>query len=396
MNSTHFYRDLTPLTAFEQAPLWHLHTDIPEDWFVIITDVVNSTKAIQSGKYKDINTVGASAIIAVLNIDRSIEIPYVFGGDGATLAVPASIEHKSRQALLEAKKMAHEGFGLELRVGMFCVSDLLKKDYRFRVAKYPMSKNFSQPVFSGRGFEAAERLLKDPLTQPEYEVVVTENLQPFGSFEGMECRWQPVKSHLDRKLAVVILCLDRDVEVNSRCYQQVMAEIRKIFGQGVSLNPISKDALSLSLDPRRLAGEAIVKNFQHGQLKKILYIAKSWLLNLTGKYLLRSNIGTKKVGWKQYMDDFVDNTDYRKFDGAFKLVIDSSLEQMRTFNEYLENRFQNRELVYGIHASKDAILTCLVFSYNGRHIHFVDGADGGYALAAKAMKEQLRQVKQTI
>ncbi len=34
-------------------------------------------------------------------------------------------------------------------------------------------------------------------------------------------------------------------------------------------------------------------------------------------------------------------------------------------------------------------MTCLVSEHNGRnHIAFVDGADGGYALAAKAMKRR--------
>jgi hypothetical protein len=33
-------------------------------------------------------------------------------------------------------------------------------------------------------------------------------------------------------------------------------------------------------------------------------------------------------------------------------------------------------------------MTCLVFSLAGDHVHFIDGADGGYALAAKQMKQQ--------
>jgi hypothetical protein len=34
-------------------------------------------------------------------------------------------------------------------------------------------------------------------------------------------------------------------------------------------------------------------------------------------------------------------------------------------------------------------MTCLVFERNGRQVHFVDGADGGYAVAAKAMKRRI-------
>jgi hypothetical protein len=33
-------------------------------------------------------------------------------------------------------------------------------------------------------------------------------------------------------------------------------------------------------------------------------------------------------------------------------------------------------------------MTCLGFNYSGRHLHFIDGADGGYFLASKAFKER--------
>jgi hypothetical protein len=36
-------------------------------------------------------------------------------------------------------------------------------------------------------------------------------------------------------------------------------------------------------------------------------------------------------------------------------------------------------------------MTCLVFSLEqSRHMHFIDGADGGYALAALQLKAQLQ------
>jgi len=35
------------------------------------------------------------------------------------------------------------------------------------------------------------------------------------------------------------------------------------------------------------------------------------------------------------------------------------------------------------------LMTCLVFERHGQQVHFVDGADGGYAAAAKEMKKRL-------
>ena len=54
----------------------------------------------------------------------------------------------------------------------------------------------------------------------------------------------------------------------------------------------------------------------------------------------------------------------------------------------LKKRFELGQITYGIHESSQALMTCLVFSLAGNHVHLIDGADGGYALAAKQMKQQ--------
>jgi hypothetical protein len=46
-----------------------------------------------------------------------------------------------------------------------------------------------------------------------------------------------------------------------------------------------------------------------------------------------------------------------------------------------------------MYKSRAALVTCLVQSYNGNHMHFVDGSDGGYALAARGLKEQLKSLR---
>jgi hypothetical protein len=57
--------------------------------------------------------------------------------------------------------------------------------------------------------------------------------------------------------------------------------------------------------------------------------------------------------------------------------------------EYLEKNYKTGKLVYGLHISDRALMTCLVFERNGRQVHFIDGADGGYAVAAKVMKQRI-------
>ena len=61
--------------------------------------------------------------------------------------------------------------------------------------------------------------------------------------------------------------------------------------------------------------------------------------------------------------------------------------------EYLDGQHREGRLVYGMHRSREALLTCIVFSYNGNHVHFVDGSDGGYAIAARGLKAQLKSLR---
>ena len=52
---------------------------MPEDWSVVVTDVVKSRQAIAAGLYKKVNMAGVAVISAVMNALGSQEIPYVFG-----------------------------------------------------------------------------------------------------------------------------------------------------------------------------------------------------------------------------------------------------------------------------------------------------------------------------
>lgn len=116
-------------------------------------------------------------------------------------------------------------------------------------------------------------------------------------------------------------------------------------------------------------------------------------LSLFGKALLM----TGKVGGSfdgaNYKSDFLKNTDHRKFDEALRMVLDLSNEQSDALQSMLKALHEDSQLAYGTHESDEALLTCMVGGYDGDHIHFVDGADGGYALASKPLKAQLKALQ---
>ncbi|HIF50921.1 MAG TPA: DUF3095 family protein [Thiotrichaceae bacterium] len=86
----------------------------------------------------------------------------------------------------------------------------------------------------------------------------------------------------------------------------------------------------------------------------------------------------------------VSNADYRKFDGTLREVLSGNAEQRQELKQYLEERYQRGECFYGIHVSDSALVTCMINDYTDNHFHFIDGADGGYAMAATMLKQQLK------
>lgn len=82
------------------------------------------------------------------------------------------------------------------------------------------------------------------------------------------------------------------------------------------------------------------------------------------------------------------NVDYKKYDDTLRMIIAGNTEQRQCLTNYLERHYQAGNLLYGIHTSNRALMTCLISRRDNRYVHFIDGADGGYALAAKGMKSQ--------
>jgi hypothetical protein len=389
MTSETFYRDLPVLESFADTIETARHAPVPGDWWIVVADVIGSTKAIEAGGYKKVNTVGVACIAAVVNVDRSLELPFVFGGDGATFAVPGSLLQRMIPALREAQRLSRVSFELDLRVGLVPVSRLLAEGLQVRLARVRLSSSVSQPTLSGRGWEEAERLVKDPGAGDVLRV--REDDGPCaGSFEGFECRWQAVPSFQDHKLALLVAAVSAHAEEDLASYRALSDTIAQIYGDISSYHPLRSERMRLSFAPRTLSHEWRVRASRLSPWQRLAYFARMLLHNLAGAFFFARRMDTKSVRWSRYIDDMVENSDFRKFDGMLRMVLDGSEAQYRALREYLEGQRVAGRIVYGTHRSREALLTCIVFSYNGNHVHFVDGSDGGYAIAARELKEQLK------
>lgn len=391
-DTRYFYRDLAALERFSEAVETRRHAHVPEDWWIVIADVVGSTRAIEAGHYKKVNTVGVACIAALVNVDRSIDIPFVFGGDGATFAVPDTLVEPVIAALRGSQRLARTSFSLDLRVGLVRVGDLTGADFRVDVAKVRLSPHMTQSAFSGRGWNEAERRVKQ--ADASGVTMVREGDGPTeANFDGFECRWHGVPSFNGHKLSLLVAGMSADPAVNLGTYQAVADKIQAVYGDVANYHPLQPAQMHMAFDPRLLSHELRVRSADLAWWGRLGYFIRMLLQNLAGAYLFMRNIDTKAVRWSLYRQEMVDNSDFRKFDGMLRMVIDGNDAQAAELEQFLEAQFRAGLLVYGIFKSREALVTCIVQSYNGNHMHFVDGSDGGYALAARGLKQQLESFK---
>lgn len=390
-SSDNFYGQLASFTDFSQFTQLEWYSTLPSEWFVVITDIQNSTQAIESGLYKEVNSVSTASIVALLNAVAPLKVPYVFGGDGVTLCIPPSRKHSVESALIAAQQMANKSFGLRLRVGMVPMRLIQQNGHRVLVGKYQPSSHFQQAMFQGNGLRYAEFLIKDPRPGNPYRLSESR-IEANGNFEGFECRWNEVPSAHEETVAIMVQVLEPGVDSETSIYKEVSQKILAIYGPEEDHHPVQSAQLTLASSLRKLSVEARIRTCFKANWKRWVYTLKLGFLIYAGKFLMLKKVKTKHVDWGQYKQSLIVNTDYRKFDETLRMIISGTLEQRKQLAADLEKLHNERKIVYGIHASPAAIITCMIFNYDTDHVHFLDGSNGGYAMAAKEMKRQLKEL----
>lgn len=390
-SSDNFYEQLVSFSDFSQFTQLEWYSILPSEWLVVITDIQNSTKAIQEGMYKEVNAVSTASIAALLNAIAPLKVPYVFGGDGTTLCIPPSRKNSIESALIATQQMANKSFSLHLRVGMVPMSLIQQDGHQVLVGKYQPSSHFQQAMFQGNGLRYAESLVKDPSLNNPY-ILSESQIEANGNFEGFECRWNEVPSAHEETVAIMVQALEPGITSEKTIYKEVSQKILDIYGPEKDHHPVQLAQLTLASSLSKLSVEARIRTCFETHWKRLKYTLRLVFLVYVGKFLMLKNVKTKHVDWGQYKQNLIVNTDYRKFDETLRMIISGTLKQRKQLVAYLEKLHNERKIVYGIHASPAAIITCMIFNYGADHVHFLDGSNGGYTLAAKEMKRQLKEL----
>jgi hypothetical protein len=385
-----FFSALPEILRFADVTEARFYANAPDEWLVIITDVRGSTRAIEEGRYRDVNALGVASIVALRNALPDLDFPYVFGGDGATLLLPGERRAECEAALRGVKTIATSTFNLELRIGIVPVGELARAGRPVRVGRFRVSPQVRLAMFSGSGFSWAERWVKSPTEGPRF--AIAEEGPSSASLEGFECRWQPVKSRRGQIATLIVMALSEDDAERARIYRHTINKLEDALEEDAG-HPISLGGLRLGA----IFGDfSIEARLRSGQSSGPAYDAAhkhAHNKSLIGRTLI--GFGSQAGGFdgKTYRSELIQNTDFRKFDEALRMVLDVSGDQLSVIQTELDSERARGEIVYGIHTAPSALITCFVKAYAGDHVHFVDGANGGYALAARQLKKQLAELQ---
>ncbi len=195
---------------------------MPEDWLLFITDIKNSTLAIEQGKYKEVNLIGAASITLSIQALNNIDIPFVFGGDGASLCVPQQYAEKVSTELGKLIRFAEENFSLQLRVARIPVKKIYQAGKALLIARLEITPGKSIALFRGGGLDYADQLAK----LPEQTFLLDQNKDSVAELKGLSCRWSPIPASKGVILSLLVVARGNNV---SMIYQKNTKKNQKLF-----------------------------------------------------------------------------------------------------------------------------------------------------------------------
>jgi DUF3095 family protein len=374
-----FFESLPILRDFKRVMDPGLFAPLPDDWMVGVADIMQSTKAIAENRYKAVNMAGAAVIVAITNALGERDFPFVFGGDGASFAVAPEAAAAARQALAETATWVKEDLDLNLRIGMVPVADIRAHSLDVRVARYAPSENISIAMFSGGGIAWADTAMK------RGEIAVTP--APPGAhpdLSGLSCRYEEIPASRGVVLSLVVAptpgasaeAFRAALEHIANIVEQTPDASRPVLGQRLRVTwpPAGAD---LEARASRRTGESV-------RARKIKVLVWTFFYFL----IMRLRIKVGGFSPTKYTSEVVDNSDFRKFDDSLRMVLDCTPELANEIERHLADSAAKKIVRYGTHRQQAAMMTCFTPSpTKSNHVHFIDGAMGGYAMAASALKE---------
>jgi hypothetical protein len=374
--SERFYGGIPVFRGFASLMDPSLYAPLPDDWSIGVADIVESTKAIAQARYKAVNMAGAAVIAAVTNALEGREFPFVFGGDGASFAVAPGDLDRAREALAATSRWVRDDLDLAMRVALVPVAAIRAQGHDVRVARFGPSANLSYAMFSGGGLGYADTAMK----RGEFAVEpAPSGTQP--DLTGLSCRFEEIPSTRGLILSVLVVpARGGDPAAFRKVIEDIIALVERSPDAGRPVPPggppLRWPPAGVDFEARAARGGPLLKR-RAGVLAHTLF----------AYVIMRFGITVGGFVPKTYVQQVVENSDFRKYDDGLRMILDCAPELDRALTQRLAEAASGGIVRYGLHRQDAAMMTCFTPSaLRSDHVHFIDGARGGYASAATALK----------
>jgi hypothetical protein len=373
-----FYSGIPVVSRFGDLADPAHYRPLPDDWAVAVADVVNSTGAAAAGRSKAVNTAGAATIAAVTNALSGRAFPFVFAGDGAALGIAPQDRAAVETALSATATWVREDLELGLRVATVTVGEIRAGGRDVRVARFAPSPDVDYAMFDGGGIAWAERRMKDgAIALPPAPAGTRPDLA------GLSCRWNEIPAQRGVVLSLIAVPAPGG---DALLFRRLVADVLALTDDQLSAGrPVPEDGPGITWPPPGLDLEARASR-RPGQslfLRRLMLGAET----LFGYLVFR-------LGWRigtfdpaVYKRAVVENTDFRKYEDGLMMTVDCTPTLADRIAARFDAAVADGVALAGTHRQGAALMTCFVPSpLRTDHIHFIDGAGGGYAAAAQQLK----------
>jgi hypothetical protein len=360
--------------------------NFPANWHVIVADIANSTQAVENGRHDDVNLIAAGSLIAAINASKpfNTEIAYFFGGDGGTVIVPEEIVPKIIAGLNAHRLNSIKNFSLDLRIGSITIGEIMSNGHDLKVAKVEIGKGYNKSVVIGDGLKYAENIIKANYADESKESKLIDVAEL--NLDGLECRWDRIKPPTTSLEVVCLLVEAADFKKQTSVYKDVMVKLDDIYGEADKRHPITINRLQLLTTFRKFRKEMMARYSNWN----VAYFLKAFFETLIGRLYFKYNWKVNDLKGKEYLEQVIAFSDTLTIDGRINTIVSGTKKNREQLLEYLNQQEQKGLLIYGHHVSRESIMTCYIENRNNKHIHFLDGSNGGYTEAAKQLKPKLQ------
>ncbi len=272
---------------------------------------------------------------------------------------------------------ARDELSLDLRAALATIEEIRAEGADVRIARFAASADVSYAMFSGGGLAFLEREMKRgrfavapaaPGTAPD--------------LSNLSCRFDEIPAAHE---VIVSFILVPTEGADPKAFAARVDDVLRMIEESDEAEQPMSVAPPLGWPPDGLEAEARALRWRGSPLwlRRAAVGARSLISYLTIRHLKR--IGPFDAGL--YLRQIHDNSDFRKYDDGLKMTLDCTERFADELEARLRAAAQSGLARYGLHRQAAALMTCFVPSpLRPDHVHFIDGAAGGYASAARSLK----------